>query len=153
MAEMSDSVKQIRASVQKTADELGNSSAFIQQWNSLIDDAIASVTAAQKAAEKYLALDKKAYDLVADSKAAVEGELSTTGEAYNKLSVALSSNGGKGYDILSVLNTYSTMRSGPYCATIVMKNYYAKMGYNIEVMEREKLARERDLETLGQLKI
>ena len=153
MAEMSDSVKQIRAAVLAEADASGNRDAFIQNWNALIDDAIAAVTAAQTDAVKYLALDKKAYALVTAENETVNSSFETVDQAYSDLSTALAGKSASGYDILSVLNTYATMGSNPYSSTIVMANYVAKMGYNIDLIEREQLTRGRDLETLNALKV
>ena len=153
MAEMSESVKQIRASVMVAAKASSNQAAYLRNWNSLIDQAIVSVTAAQGAASLQLSLDNKAYDLLKQDKAAAETDLATVDESYDSLAGALAGTSSGGHDILSVLSNYSSMRNGPYCATVVLDNYYAKMAHNIEVMNREILSREKDLETLSQLKV
>ena len=73
--------------------------------------------------------------------------------AYNKLASSLYSSGEIGSDILSVLRNYESMKSGPNCSAIVMLNYYSRMGNNITVMSNEINSRNRDLETLNQLKM
>lgn len=153
MAEMSDSVKKIRDSVMAAADASNSRAAYISNWNGLIDSAIAAVTSAKGSAAISLSLDKKAFALVQNEKAQVDASLGSVDESYAALASAISSAGSGGHDVLSVLNNYESMRSGPYASSVVMANYEAKMNYNIGVIKAEQAMRERDLETLNQLKI
>jgi hypothetical protein len=153
MADTSDSVKQIKASVLELADSSGNRDAFVLQWNTLIDQSLASLDAAQAQADKYLAMDKVAFGFAEEERKASETGLGSVNDTYSKLSEQFAAHGTGGHDIKSVLGTFSGMKGGPYCATVVANNRAARMLYNVEVMERDKLTRERDRKTLLDLKI